>query len=175
MSEQAERFYSEWYANEHAEQEEQPKSELNPCPFCGGEAKLYSIGTGSPHYGHYHQVICQGCLTATGAYWSGEQSAIDAWNTRVGYFCQFSRPTHDEACVLVGELKKAKLNGVNLVPELTCHIVKTSSDSDYVDDWRYRCSECGCNIPVNERDPKTGDVIDAANYCPNCGAKVVDE
>lgn len=58
-------------------------SELKPCPFCGGEAKLYSIGTGSPHYGHYHQVVCQGCLTASGAYWSGEQSAIDAWNTRV--------------------------------------------------------------------------------------------
>lgn len=57
-------------------------TELLPCPFCGGEAKLYSVGTGSPHYGHYHQVVCQGCLTASGAYWSGEQSAIDAWNTR---------------------------------------------------------------------------------------------
>ena len=57
----------------------------------------------------------------------------------------------------------------------TCSIVKTWSDSDYVDDWRYRCSECGCNIPVNERDPETGDVISAANYCPNCGAKVVSE
>lgn len=57
-------------------------SELKPCPFCGGEAKLYSIGTGSPHYGNYHQVVCQGCLTSSGAYWSGEQSAIDAWNTR---------------------------------------------------------------------------------------------
>jgi len=55
----------------------------------------------------------------------------------------------------------------------TCSIVKTWSDSDYVDDWRYRCSECGCNIPVNERDPETGDVINAANYCPNCGRKVV--
>lgn len=57
----------------------------------------------------------------------------------------------------------------------TCSIVKTWSDSDYVDDWRYRCSECGCNIPVNERDPDTGDVINAANFCPNCGCKVVGE
>ncbi len=62
-------------------------TDLKPCPFCGGEAKLYSIGTGSPHYGHYHQVVCQGCLTASGAYWSGEQSAIDAWNTRYERTC----------------------------------------------------------------------------------------
>ncbi len=55
----------------------------------------------------------------------------------------------------------------------TCHIVKTWSDSDYVDGWRYRCSECMCFIPVIERDPETGDVISAANFCPNCGRKVV--
>ena len=63
-------------------------NELKPCPFCGGEAELYSVGTGSPHYEHYHQVICQSCLTATGAYWSGEQSAIDAWNTRAERTCK---------------------------------------------------------------------------------------
>lgn len=55
----------------------------------------------------------------------------------------------------------------------TCHIVKTWSDSDYNEDWRYRCSECGGFIGVYERDPETGDVISADNYCPNCGAKVV--
>ena len=63
-------------------------TDLKSCPFCGGEAKLYSIGTGSPHYGNYHQVVCQGCLNASGAYWSGEQSAIDAWNTRVERTCE---------------------------------------------------------------------------------------
>ena len=57
----------------------------------------------------------------------------------------------------------------------TCHIVKTWSDSDFVDGWRYRCSECMCFIPVDERDLKTGEVISAANYCPNCGRKVVSE
>lgn len=58
--------------------------------------------------------------------------------------------------------------------DATCHIVKTWSDSDYVDGWRYRCSECMCFISVNECDPETGDVISAANYCPNCGWEVVD-
>lgn len=61
----------------------------------------------------------------------------------------------------------------NTRAERTCRIIKTWSDSDYVDGWRYRCSECSCFIPVNERDFETGDVISAANYCPNCGAKVV--
>ena len=55
----------------------------------------------------------------------------------------------------------------------TCHIVKTWSDSDYDEDWRYHCSECGCLIPVDERDPETGDVISAANYCPSCGRRVI--
>lgn len=63
----------------------------------------------------------------------------------------------------------------NTRAERTCHIVKTWGDSDYASDWRYRCSECERPIPVNERDPETGDVISAANYCPNCGAKVVSE
>lgn len=61
----------------------------------------------------------------------------------------------------------------NTRAERTCHIVKTWSDSDFVDGWRYRCSECMCFIPVNERDPETGAVISSANYCPNCGAKVM--
>ncbi len=78
-----------------------------------------------------------------------------------------------------------ELKAWNLTPEQaiaatlgagTCHIVKTWSDSDYDEDWRYRCSECDCLIPVDERDPKTGEVISAANYCPNCGRKIeVDE
>ena len=63
------------------------------------------------------------------------------------------------------------LNG--LLGSGTCYIVKTWSDSDYNEDWRYRCSECGCFIDVYERDPETGDVINAANFCPNCGRKVM--
>ncbi len=61
------------------------------------------------------------------------------------------------------------------LPERTCHIVKTWSDSDFVEDWNYKCSQCGCFIPVYERDPESGDVIRAASYCPSCGRKVVDE
>lgn len=59
------------------------------------------------------------------------------------------------------------------IPEHTCHIIKTWSDSDYVNDWNYRCSECGGFIDVYERDLETGNVISAANYCSNCGAKII--
>ena len=59
--------------------------------------------------------------------------------------------------------------------ERTCRIVKTWKDSDYVDDWNYNCSECGGFIDVYERDLETGNVISAANYCSNCGARVIWE
>ena len=127
---------------------------LLPCPFCGGEAKLYSIGTGSPHYGRYHQVICQGCLTATGAYWSGEQSAIDAWNTRADNMPH----THDELL--------AEMRAINdrWVQERTCEMeynAAWSGDEIYPTE-AYTCSLCGCTT-------LDGKPV----YCPECGARVV--
>ena len=77
-----------------------------------------------------------------------------------------------------GQLKADRIllkqRGVYLpyVRERACYIVKTWKDSDYVDDWNYRCSECGGFIDVYERDLETGNVISAANFCSNCGAKV---
>ena len=57
----------------------------------------------------------------------------------------------------------------------TCHIVKTWTDSDYAEHWRYSCSECGYPIEVGERDIATGDPVSHANFCWNCGRKVADE
>lgn len=57
----------------------------------------------------------------------------------------------------------------------TCHIVTTWCDSDYLNDVNYRCSECGGLIVVDERNPDDYfEIISHANYCCNCGAKVVD-
>lgn len=79
-------------------------SELLPCPFCGGEAEEYAIaGCG--------MIRCGNCGASIGGTFT--KDATEAWNTRTGYFCQFSRPDHDEACVLMGELKKAKLDGID--------------------------------------------------------------
>lgn len=61
-------------------------------------------------------------------------------------------------------------------PLQLCRIVTAWKDSDFVDDVNYKCSECGGYIPVYERNPDDYfEIISAANYCPNCGAKVVDE
>ena len=141
--------------------------DLKPCPFCGGEAELhptYDMDTGEVDgwFTWCNNDRCE-CKPETNEHFT-EAEAIAAWNTRAER---------------VGERKTINKTGDFVThdsrAERTCRIVKTWSDSDYVDGWRYRCSECGCFIPVNERDLETGDVISAANYCPNCGAKVVGE
>ena len=150
---------------------------LKPCPFCGGEATIevktqwYDYDGGDRWWIYQADVMCDSCdaMMHVNHYkpkeftdWAtAEQFAIEAWNTR-----------HKSAFV-TGTTVATDGEPVTYMPTRTCHIVKTWSDSDYVDDWRYRCSECRCFIPVNERDTETGDVISAANYCPNCGAKVV--
>jgi Lar family restriction alleviation protein len=54
-------------------------SELKPCPFCGGEASLFTtdeIGyIGDEHF----TVKCNGCFCGTGHYADPER-AIEAWN-----------------------------------------------------------------------------------------------
>ena len=53
-------------------------SELKPCPFCGGAAKLEKMGW--PHH-----VFCTECfakVTGRGTDKEGEQDAIMRWNRR---------------------------------------------------------------------------------------------
>ena len=119
-------------------------TELLPCSHCGGEAELLT-------FWDFYKFSCKNTdCTAHVADAPYVQHAEGVW---------------------YGSIDEARA-AWNTRAERTCRIVKTWSDSDYVDGWRYRCSECGCFIPVNERNPDTGDVISAANYCPNCGARV---
>ena len=59
-------------------------------------------------------------------------------------------------------------------PERTCHI-KISDCTDSLGQKMYRCSECGSLTTDDacffEGEPDIGGF----NYCPNCGAKVVEE
>lgn len=58
----------------------------------------------------------------------------------------------------------------------TCHIVLRYGDSDFTDEPHYVCSRCGREgIDIYERKDYTLEgIIDHANYCSYCGARVVD-
>lgn len=59
-------------------------------------------------------------------------------------------------------------------PERTCHI-KISDCTDSLGQKMYRCSECG-SLTTDDACFFEGEPdIDWFSYCPNCGAKVVDE
>lgn len=73
---------------------------------------------------------------------------------------------HDVACAMADAIDATA--GVG-----TCTIVKTWTDSDYADHWRYSCSECGYQIEVGERDIATGNPTSHANFCWNCGRRCI--
>ena len=52
---------------------------LKPCPFCGGDGKIYTGGT---YYKITYQVVCEKC-GARGKWYVLEKDAIKAWNKRV--------------------------------------------------------------------------------------------
>lgn len=51
--------------------------ELKPCPFCGGEAALYTSENGE-----HGMVFCEDCEVETPMY-KGVDNAISAWNRRI--------------------------------------------------------------------------------------------
>lgn len=62
---------------------------LKPCPFCGGEAIMYTIeahghaiATFMPDYGGGTFIECTECTCAIAE--ESEDTAIEAWNRRAG-------------------------------------------------------------------------------------------
>lgn len=122
------------------------KTELMPCPFCGGT----HIRAQWMSFACYCECIdCYargGVVKPHGLKHQDEDKvkAIEAWNTRAERSC------HD---VTQGERTQA-----------------------------FTCSECGCWVAYDEHW-ETGIYIDRENklvhihpaYCPNCGAKVVEQ
>lgn len=53
-------------------------TEIKPCPFCGGEAKLQ-------RFGRFYYISCENenceCLVESG-YMNTEESAVESWNRR---------------------------------------------------------------------------------------------
>lgn len=113
-------------------------SELLPCPFCGGEAKILTAE--SMHGGNLYGVMCDCCAGRADVY-DTEAEAIEAWNTRADTATLYEDGFY--------------LHGRKFVPERTCELTLDGTDGCF------GCSECYENIPQ------------LANYCPNCGCKVV--
>lgn len=74
-----------------------------------------------------------------------------------------------------GDFERVEIDGQWYVPERTCEQRRTRCACRYVRDhmgvagnWFSKCSECGAEF--DER------VVDSHFvYCPNCGARVVDD
>lgn len=61
-----------------------------PCPFCGGEAKLFCD---TEMGGTQYRVMCTNCPADVGRYWYWKkEDAIRAWNRRIKdeYFNRYS-------------------------------------------------------------------------------------
>ena len=97
-------------------------TDMKPCPFCGGEARIWKDGS-------YWSAMCDKPFCALLGAYDTEDEAIAAWNARA-----------ERACELTD-------NGTWGYP--------------------YVCSACDASF---DADVNNGDF----NYCPNCGAKVVD-
>ena len=119
-------------------------TELLPCPFCGGEAEIVEGMYSSFQEGY--AIRCHHCVLTLGA--SGRLGECYEWS------CSFA--TEAEA-----------IAAWNTRAERTCKVVQVEVDiNDYngvtfhTERWN-ECSVCECRFP------------DLANYCPNCGAKVL--
>ena len=126
-------------------------SELKPCPFCGGEAKLV-IGT--LRDGGYIEncafVRCERCGARSYEFHECvtpdevQGYASEAWNRRDERTCRMVDCGSRDTCVVNRELVSGNI---------------VSMEFGYK-----QCSECGANV----FDCPT------VRYCPSCGAKVVE-
>ena len=103
-------------------------AELKPCPFCGGEAKVYETNMGIDFCSSWWNVECNDCEAMMEGFGS-EKIAIRVWNTRAEQTCR---------------------NLYNVVSGKYSKFFECSN-CDYVDyeidrsDWNY-CPSCGYKI-----------------------------
>ena len=147
-------------------------TELLPCPFCGGEARIVNTERGW----HLEQTHDDGCwlsdetdLEAAIGNWD-EAEAIEAWNTRVkppcgGNYCSMCGANRQTCYADDVTHRDCKYSVNRGWCERTCK--STTPDAA----WCFVCSECGKSFPRNELHlaHNHGEI----NFCPNCGAKVV--
>lgn len=128
---------------------------LLPCPFCGSEfVQVRYMGGKWQEPSAFESGFrgeCCDCYLITAAY-STEAEAAAAWNTRAN--------AEQDALPMTEEIMRAH----GWVRERTCRIVLPSLAG-----W-WHCSACGEQVHTYGRD----GLFERPNFCPNCGAKVVN-
>lgn len=166
-------------------------TELLPCPFCGGEATVERIGKSG-----YLYVACNTAYCCDFGKFNTEAEAIAAWNTRAAFemdgFFYLPKPKQEigftsetmvqrtEHGYQMGAIAYVYDNALNewkkqlndYIIGRICDVFRTERTCKNTDDEfpYFQCSECGCNAVVGYGS--SGDGL--PNYCPNCGAKVVE-
>lgn len=56
--------------------------ELKPCPFCGGEAKRFTIGNDEPNNAGGDCIGCGQCGASSHVEFGREENLVSCWNTR---------------------------------------------------------------------------------------------
>lgn len=130
---------------------------LEPCPFCGGEADVIDY---DDECWVAHQ-CANGTSVETNSY-TTEAEAIAAWNSRADYH------GYEQAAIESWESIKAW----NSRAERTCefNIKDNMNETEGMGDVWIECSTCHCVF-----DYFADDWLMKMSYCPNCGARVVDE
>ena len=122
--------------------------ELKPCPFCGGEAEVVESD-----YGMYltgYAVYCHKCCLKMGV------------TGRLGEAYEWTPVFNTEA---------EAIDVWNARAERTCKFVSIEGTG-----YTPVCSACGYKLGIYDCDWfEDGTYGYGGNYCPCCGAKVVDE
>ena len=146
--------YQAWLANYYNEHKNAlPK--LKPCPFCGSEDISVSAGYWDCH-GACYEVTCANPQCAVHPYsdlYPTEAEAIEAWNNRI-----------ETVTVTAGITTVTDTPQITYVPERTCKRITLGLEREReIATVSWICSACGKHMNSDH------------NYCPNCGARVVEK
>lgn len=139
---------------------------LLPCPFCGSEAQIHYDANGSKW------VACENRECAIQPYLyrtkRTEAEAVEAWNTRACGQCE-------GGAVPMTEENMAEHGWVR---ERTCRPSGEWKSISQTQEVRHvTCSECGHEFGMERRYTIPFErtlLVELPNFCPNCGAEVMD-
>lgn len=115
-------------------------NKLKPCPFCGGEARLYNDGV----HGFFHMCMINGdaMVKIESRFFESDEEAIKVWNRRA--------ETETAVTEIYYSQNKSYMGDNRLVHDyFECPCCGLIADKDERPTWRY-CPSCGARIGVTE-------------------------